>query len=58
MPYASAKDKDGTELCPLMTDVPGNVTPRALSEAQIADLYAYIKSKPISDVPNKGTYCP
>jgi len=29
-----------------------------ISEASMADLYAYVHSLPISDVVNKGTSCP
>ena len=47
----TGKDKDGTQLCPLMTMFPEIVDPG------LKDLYAFIKSKPISDVVNKGTYC-
>jgi len=48
----TGKDKDGkTQLCPLMTMFP------EINDASMKDLYAYIKSKPISDVVNKGSYC-
>jgi len=49
-----AKDTDGTNLCVFMA----SFTEGEISEAQMKDLYAYVQSKPISDVVNKGTYCP
>ena len=49
-----AKDTDGTDLCPLMQKFPET----SISEAGMLDLYAFIKTKPISDVANEGTYKP
>jgi len=49
-----AKDKDGADLCAFMVAVPE----KDLSEQGIADVYAFLQSKPAVDVPNKGMYCP
>ena len=49
-----AKDKDGTDLCVFMTKFPES----EITEAGMQDLYAFIGSKPVSDVVNKGSYCP
>ena len=48
------KRNDGTMLCQLMTKF--SVT--EITDAQMQDLYAYIGSLPVSDVVNKGSYCP
>ncbi|HEY0466915.1 MAG TPA: cytochrome c [Polyangiaceae bacterium] len=48
------KDKDGTMLCPFMTVF----LTSDVDDAGIADIYAYLKTKPIVDVPNNGSYCP
>jgi cytochrome c553 len=47
-------DKDGTKLCLLMSTFDTTM----ISEAGMQDLHAYIKSKPVSDVKNTGSYCP
>jgi len=50
----SGKDIDGTDLCLQMTRFPASM----INDAAMADLYAYIKTKPVSDVPEKGQFCP
>ena len=55
------KNKDGTDLCLLMTRFPVTDTTCptcTISEAEMQDLYAYLKTKPVSDVMNQGDYCP
>jgi cytochrome c553 len=48
------KAKDGTtQLCSLMT----MFAEKDISEPSMLDLWAYLKSKPISDVPQKGSFC-
>ncbi len=47
-----AKRNDGTPLCVLMLSY--NETD--ISEQGIADLYAFLKSQPINDTPQKGSY--
>ena len=49
-----AKGKDGVALCQFMTKFEES----DISEAGMQDLHAYIKSLPISDVVNRGSYCP
>jgi cytochrome c553 len=48
------KRPDGSMLCDTMS----RFAVKDISDAGMADLHAYIKTKPVSDVPNKGTYCP
>lgn len=50
----SAKGKDGMPLCQFMSAF----TDKDVSESGMQDLYAFLKSKPINDTVNKGTYCP
>ena len=47
-------DEKGVALCASMT----TFTAAEINDAQMSDLFAYIKSKPVSDVPNTGTFCP
>ena len=47
-----AVDEDGKPLCALMA----SYAESDISEASMADLYAFIKSKPVNDTVNKGTY--
>ncbi|HEY3256057.1 MAG TPA: c-type cytochrome [Polyangiaceae bacterium] len=49
-----ARRPDGTELCALAAPYPET----DLSEREILDLYAFLMSKPIVNVVNRGTYCP
>ena len=48
------KNKDGTMLCAQMLPF----EEKYVSEQGIADLYAYLKSLPVVDVHQQGTYCP
>jgi len=48
----SGKNIDGTELCGSMTRF------AAISDASMADLYAYIQAKPISEKVERGSVCP
>jgi fructose 5-dehydrogenase cytochrome subunit len=48
------KDTDGTLLCDSMTRFSASV----ISDTDMADLYAYIGTKPISDVKEQGIFCP
>lgn len=50
----SGLDTDGTMLCLLMSRYDTSM----ITEAQMADLYAYVKTKPVSDVMKQGSYCP
>jgi hypothetical protein len=50
----SAKGKDGTDLCLLMT----KFETKDVSDSGMQDLYAFLKSKPVVDTVNRGTYCP
>jgi len=45
-------DTDGTMLCLSMTRFP------SISDASMADLFAYLKAQPINDTKNPGTFCP
>jgi cytochrome c553 len=47
-----AKDKDGTDLCIFMS----KFAEKDVSETGMQDLYAYLKSLPISDTKNEGTF--
>ena len=49
-----AKDKDGTKLCAQMVAF----EEKYASEQDIADIYAFLKSKPAVDTVQRGTYCP
>jgi len=49
----SGKNIDGTDLCILMTRFPASM----IDDASMADLYAYLKTKPISETPVAGS-CP
>ena len=48
------KNIDGSDLCTQMTRFPVS----DINDAAIADLFAYLKTKPISDVAMRGSYCP
>ncbi|MEI9950821.1 MAG: c-type cytochrome [Pseudomonadota bacterium] len=48
------KDKDNVQLCVAMFQFSAT----DINDASMADLYAFLKSQPISDVVNKGSYCP
>jgi len=48
------KDTDGTMLCAAMSRFPA----AEINDAQMSDLFAYVKSLPVSDVVNKGSFCP
>lgn len=50
----SAKNKDGTALCPFMTAF----TTKDVSDCGAQDIYAFLKSKPANNTVNKGSYCP
>jgi len=51
----SGKDEDGTDLCASMTRFSASV----IDDAAMADLYAYIKTKPINDTVASGMlFCP
>ena len=50
----NAKDKDGTDLCVFMS----KFEPKDVSDCGAQDIYAFIKSKPVNNTVNKGTYCP
>ena len=50
----SGKDADGTDLCLQMT----RFTAAMIDDASMANLYAYIQTKTISDKEEKGTFCP
>lgn len=47
-----AKDKDGSDLCIFMS----KFAEKDVSEAGMQDLWAYLKSLPISDVKNEGSF--
>jgi cytochrome c553 len=48
------KDRDGSDLCVSMSRFPSSV----LSDQEVEDLYAFLKSKPAVDLVNKGVFCP
>ena len=48
------KRPDGTDLCASMT----RFSAAMINDASMLDLFAYIGTKPISDVPKKGSFCP
>jgi len=48
------RDKDGRQLCVFMS----TYAESDISEPSMVDLWAYLRSLPVSDVVNKGTSCP
>jgi len=48
------KDTDGSDLCFQMT----KFSAALINDAEMDDLFAYVKSKAVSDVVNQGTFCP
>lgn len=48
------KDIDGSSLCASMTKFPSS----QINDQGMADLFAYLGTKPISDTPEKGSACP
>jgi hypothetical protein len=49
-----AKHKDGTDLCFFMP----KFTETDFNAAALQNIYAFLKSKPIVDTPQRGTFCP
>jgi cytochrome c553 len=50
----NGKDDEGRDLCSSMT----RFSAAMITDANMADLFAYLGTKPISDVPLKGSFCP
>lgn len=48
------KAPDGSTLCALMA----RFSPNDISDQGMPDLYAYLRTKPIVDVVNTGSFCP